>query len=67
VIEQPKSSRVFVVKLRPLPHCTDPIKALRSALKTLLRRFGLRCIEISETTNTNVEAQSGALFSDKTQ
>jgi hypothetical protein len=52
VIEQPKSGRVFVVKLRPLPHCTDPIKALRSALKTLLRRFGLRCIEISETMNT---------------
>jgi hypothetical protein len=46
---------------------TDPIKALRSALKTLLRRFGLRCIEISETTNTNREAQSEAQFSDKTQ
>jgi hypothetical protein len=67
VIEQPKSGRVFVVKLRPLPHCTDPIKALRSALKTLLRRFGLRCIEINETTNTNREAQSEAQFSDKTQ
>ena len=42
------SGRVFVVKLRPLPHCTDPVKALRSALKVLLRRFGLRCIEAHE-------------------
>ena len=64
---EPGRGRVFVVRLRALPHCTDPIKALRSALKTLLRRFGLRCIEISETTNTNVEAQSGAPFPDKTQ
>jgi hypothetical protein len=47
--------RVFVVKLRPLPTVTDPIKALRSALKTLLRRFGLRAIEVSETTSKEDE------------
>jgi hypothetical protein len=46
-----KGRVVFTVKLRPLPHCTDPIKALRSALKVLLRRFGLRCIEVNETAN----------------
>ena len=45
------SPRIFIVKLRQLPHCTDPIKALRSALKVLLRRFGLRCIEVHETTD----------------
>jgi hypothetical protein len=55
VIKQQESGRVFIVKLRPLPYCTDPIKALRAALKTLLRRFGLRCIKVSETTNTQRE------------
>jgi hypothetical protein len=51
VSDKPGSGPVFTVKLRPLPHCTDPIKALRGALKILLRRFGLRCIEVSENTN----------------
>jgi hypothetical protein len=49
---EPSRGRVFVVKLRPLPSVTDPIKALRSALKVLLRRFGLGCIDVSETANT---------------
>jgi hypothetical protein len=49
---EPKSSRVFTLKLRPLPHCTDPIKALRGALKVLLRRFKLCCVScIEETAN----------------
>jgi hypothetical protein len=48
----PKGSRVFVVKLRAVPRCSDPIRSLRGALKILLRRFGLRCIQIDETTNT---------------
>lgn len=43
------NGRVFVVKLRALPSVTDPIKALRSALKVLLRRFGLRAVDVSET------------------
>jgi hypothetical protein len=51
VSDKPGSGRVFVVTLRPLPHCADPIKALRGALKVLLRRFGLRCVELSENTN----------------
>jgi hypothetical protein len=51
VSDKPGSGPVFTVKLRPLPHCTDPIKALRGALKVLLRRFGLRATEVSETVN----------------
>ena len=38
----------YVVKLRPEPHCVDSTRALRRALKVLLRRFGLRCVEFSE-------------------
>ena len=38
---------VFVITLRPLPG-VDPVRALRAALKLLLRRFGLRCVSISE-------------------
>ena len=48
---KPNSGRVFIVKLRSPPHVTDPVKALRGALKILLRRFGLRAIEVSETAN----------------
>jgi hypothetical protein len=43
-----KARPVFVLKLRPEPHVTDSIKALRFALKSLLRRFGLRCVSIRE-------------------
>jgi hypothetical protein len=38
---------VFIVTLRPEPN-TDPIRALRGALKVLGRRFGLRAIHICE-------------------
>jgi hypothetical protein len=41
------SSRIFVLRLRPLPR-VDPIRALRGALKTLLRRHGLRCISLDD-------------------
>jgi hypothetical protein len=34
----------FIVVLRPEPHVVDPIKALRGALKTVLRQWGLRCV-----------------------
>jgi hypothetical protein len=34
----------------------EPTKALRSALKVLLRRFGLRCIEVHETVNAKEDA-----------
>jgi hypothetical protein len=49
---EPESSRVSTLKLRPLPLCPDPIKALRSLLKIALRRFELRCVDcIEETTH----------------
>jgi hypothetical protein len=47
--------RVFTVKLRPLPHVTDPVRALRAALKVLLRRFGLRATDVSETTTKETD------------
>jgi hypothetical protein len=38
----------YIVTLRPEPHCVDSTRALRRALKVLLRRFGLSCVEFSE-------------------
>jgi len=38
---------VFVLRLTPKPG-TDPIKALRAALRVLLRRFGLCALSVSE-------------------
>src|SRR5262245_17308815 len=37
----------YLLRLRPLPH-TDGVRALRGALKTLLRKYRLRALEISE-------------------
>lgn len=37
----------FIVHLRPEPR-VDAVRALRLALKTLLRRFGLRAISLEE-------------------
>jgi hypothetical protein len=36
----------FVLRLTPKPG-TDAVKALRAALKVMLRRFGLRCTSVS--------------------
>jgi hypothetical protein len=33
----------YVLTLRPLPDCDNPIRQLRWALKTLRRRHGLEC------------------------
>ena len=52
---KPGSGRVFTIKLRPLPQCSDPIKALRELLKLALRRFGLRAVEVSETQSADKE------------
>jgi hypothetical protein len=41
------SPPTFVLVLRPLPH-VDVYRALRMALKFLLRRFGLRAVKIGE-------------------
>jgi hypothetical protein len=40
--------RIFIVKLRALPHVKDEIRALRWALKALLRQFGFRCVNLTE-------------------
>jgi hypothetical protein len=50
-----KTRPIFVLKLRPEPQVTDPIKALRFALKTLLRRHGLRCLTIYEDSTNSAE------------
>ena len=39
---------VFVLVLRPEKSVADPIRALRPALKILLRRFGLRVISLRQ-------------------
>jgi len=39
-----KDRPTFVIELRPEPGIDDPIRALRAALKNLLRRHGLRCV-----------------------
>jgi hypothetical protein len=39
----------YVLRLRPEPGVAG-LRALRAALKVLLRRFGLRCIELREET-----------------
>jgi hypothetical protein len=39
---------VFVITLQPEKHVTDPIRALRAALKRLRRSYGLRCISVEQ-------------------
>jgi hypothetical protein len=38
----------YLVRLRPEPHVINPIRALRSCLKSALRRYGLRCVGVRE-------------------
>jgi hypothetical protein len=38
----------YLLRLRPEPHVDNPIRALRLALKLLLRKFGLRCVSAEE-------------------
>ena len=47
----------FVLVLRPEPG-VEPIRALRAALKVLLRRFGLRCVGVTEELDQGGEAMS---------
>jgi hypothetical protein len=44
-----KRGRVFVVDLRPLAGCADPVKALRRGLKFLLQACQLKCTDVRET------------------
>jgi hypothetical protein len=39
----------FVLRLQPVPG-TDGVRAMRWVLKTLLRKHGLRCVSIEQTT-----------------
>jgi hypothetical protein len=48
-VTEPQPARpTYVLRLRPTPQCPDPIKALRWALKLLLRRCHLRCTSCEE-------------------
>jgi len=50
---------VYLLRLTALPN-VDEIKALRFTLKSLLRRFGLRCLSIeAETTTPNGDEDAG--------
>jgi len=40
---------IFRLRLQALPH-VDAVRALRAALKTLLRRYHLRCLSIEPET-----------------
>jgi hypothetical protein len=45
------SRPIYVLRLQPLPR-VNAVKALRAALKSLLRRFGLRALSVElETRN----------------
>jgi hypothetical protein len=50
-----KTRPIFVLKLRPEPQVVDPVKALRAALKALLRRHGLKCITAYEDSTNSAE------------
>jgi hypothetical protein len=44
--------QVFRLTLYALPTNADPIRSMRAVLKTLLRKYGLRCVHIeTETRN----------------
>jgi hypothetical protein len=44
----PRTPRtVYLLRIRPEPDVTDEVRALRTALKLLLRRCSLRCISLT--------------------
>jgi hypothetical protein len=46
-VTETKDRPLFVITLRPLPS-VDPIRSLRGVLKGLLRRHGMRCVDLRE-------------------
>jgi hypothetical protein len=53
----PEAERpIYRLRLQPLPR-VDAVKALRSALKFLLRRFGLRCLSVEVETSNEKETE----------
>ncbi len=53
-----QSRVVFVLRLEP-KRGVDPIRALRSLLKVMLRRFGLRCVAVEEIAESSVKSPEG--------
>jgi hypothetical protein len=38
----------FIIILEPEKHVADPVRALRAALKRLLRSYGLRAVSVEQ-------------------
>jgi hypothetical protein len=53
----------FTLELRPEAQVIDPLRALRKALKILLRAYGLRCIAIEERHHGQKETASDSATS----
>jgi hypothetical protein len=53
--ERPEPRSTFVLKIEGRPGAAG-IRALRWLLKTLLRRHGFRCVEVSETVESESES-----------
>lgn len=45
---------IYIIHLRPEPHCPDHIKALRATLKRALRDHGMRCVTLQTTLSTKI-------------
>jgi hypothetical protein len=54
-MSRPIKRPVFAVTLRPLPYVSDPIHALRRALKALRRTCGLQCLAVEEVEDSQSE------------
>jgi hypothetical protein len=49
---------IFLVRLRALPG-VDGVRALRAALKTLLRRFGLKALSVEVEPASQIGGKDG--------
>jgi hypothetical protein len=43
----------YTIVLEPEKHVADPVRALRAALKRLLRSYGLRAVSVEEAKPAN--------------
>lgn len=53
-----RGAPIFIIRLRPLPG-VDGVRALRAALKVLLRQFKLKCLSVETETANQEEASDG--------
>jgi hypothetical protein len=53
-----RRATVFLIRLRALPGVDDDIRALRAALKTLLRRYELKALSVEVETANQQEANN---------